>query len=540
MKNKRFIILISIAAITIVGLFGFMFYYSLIKGPGEGTPTNPIELTNFGSSAPVEQQPSTGISNTLITPEPTPAATAPISLHNLRKISETPVVGAVSFEKERAIENAAPLTFSFENDLKLNDTNKEVRSLQIFLNSIIDSINTTLPQVGPIAKTGPASFGKEGTFFGPATKEALIRFQNKYPEEILTPAGLKTGDGVFAGATREKANSLLAGAPGVLVSKLTGAQKQTETATALRYVDRLAGNVYETYIDNIKEKRVSNTPIFGIQDAVFGNQGQSVVMRYLKTDGSTIETFLGNIKNEVLGGDSPIELKGYFLPENVLGASASPDGKNMFYIFKSSGGVVGINSALESGKNTQIFDSSFSEWLVEWPNQRSITLATKPSYVADGYLYSLDPTGGPLHKLLGNIKGLMSKVSPDGRLVLYAGGDLSLKTFSSTEKTINDLGLKTLPEKCVWSTDNINIYCAIPKDIPGGNFPDSWYQGEVQFDDALWKINTKTNSNTLLSDPGSSVGESIDGTDLFLDQKENNLFIINKKDSTLWALGPVV
>ena len=47
-----------------------------------------------------------------------------------------PTAGAIAFEKERPIDNLPPATFSFGQDLKLNDTNKDVRSLQIFLNSI--------------------------------------------------------------------------------------------------------------------------------------------------------------------------------------------------------------------------------------------------------------------------------------------------------------------------------------------------------------------------------------------------------------------
>ncbi len=44
--------------------------------------------------------------------------------------------------------------------------------------------------------------------FGLKTKAAVINFQNKYPDEILRPAGLKSGNGKVGAATREKLNKV--------------------------------------------------------------------------------------------------------------------------------------------------------------------------------------------------------------------------------------------------------------------------------------------------------------------------------------------
>ena len=77
----------------------------------------------------------------------------------------------------------------------------------------------------------------------------------------------------------------------------------TEFMPALRYVERSTGNIYQTFADKIEERRFSRTVIPKIYDAYFGNSGQSVVMRHLKEDDYTIETFSGVLPKEKLGED---------------------------------------------------------------------------------------------------------------------------------------------------------------------------------------------------------------------------------------------
>jgi hypothetical protein len=263
-------------------------------------------------------------------------------------------------------------------------------------------------------------------------------------------------------------------------------------------------------------------------------------MRYLKADGETIETFFGNLPKEVLGADTIVNntVSGTLLPDNTKDISVSPDASSMFYLFNSGNDMLGTTFNLTTSKKMQIFDSPFTEWISQWPDSKMITLTTKPSSSVPGYMYTMDQNGKNFINVLSNINGLTTLTSPSGKLILYGDGSLNLSVYNTATNTSILLGIKTLPEKCVWGGTSDVIYCAVPKSIPSGQYPDTWYQGEVSFSDQIWSVNIATGNTTMLVDPLTvNGGEDIDGIKLALDPSANYLFFVNKKDSYLWEFN---
>ena len=313
----------------------------------------------------------------------------------------------------------------------------------------------------------------------------------------------------------------------------------TEFVPTLRYVNKITGNIYQTFADKMDERIFSSTTIPKVYEAYFGNKGESVIMRYLKESNDTIETFLRTLPKEVLGGDttSSDEVRGSFLPENISDMSVSPDASKIFYLFNTGENAIGVTLSLSTNTKVQVFDSPFREWLSFWPNDKMITITTKPSSNVPGFMYAINPERKDFNKILGGINGLTTLTSPNGKLVLYGNNNLSLGIFDIDTGSSSFLGIKTLPEKCVWGMASDIIYCAVPKYTNQTGYPDSWYQGEVSFSDEIWEIDATSGNTTIILDPITiEGGEEVDAVKLNMDEGQNYLFFVNKKDSYLWEL----
>jgi len=119
-----------------------------------------------------------------------------------RKIQELQTK-LLTIRDTKRLENAfpgIPVYFTFEKRLELSHVNSDVQYLQIILNSDPDT---------RLASTGPGSPGKETNKFGPLTKAAVIKFQEKYSDEILAPWKFTRGTGIVGPTTRKMLNAQL-------------------------------------------------------------------------------------------------------------------------------------------------------------------------------------------------------------------------------------------------------------------------------------------------------------------------------------------
>lgn len=312
------------------------------------------------------------------------------------------------------------------------------------------------------------------------------------------------------------------------------------SSTAIRYVERGTGHIVETTGDSLESVKISNTTIPKVPEAIWFPNGQSVIMRYLKEGAENIYSFSANIVKATTTQDVSKNPKSAFLPTNIEQLSVSPSGDKIFYLINAGGESIGVLSNIDGSNKNPIFKSAVTEWLASWPNKEIIALATKPSFAAPGYLFFLNTKTDAASKILSGVNGLTALVSSTTKKILYSesvDGSIKLNYYSLKNNASKTLSFKTLPEKCVWSkTEDFVVYCAVPKTIDGGDYPDIWYQGLVSFNDSVWKVDTKTNSSELVFNFKKESGNEFDVTNPFLSGDDEYLFFTNKKDLTFWSL----
>jgi hypothetical protein len=310
------------------------------------------------------------------------------------------------------------------------------------------------------------------------------------------------------------------------------------------YLEKENGNVFESKLETMQINRISNSMMPRITEAYFSNQGSSVVVRYLKSKGDTISSFVLDIpKITSLGTSTSASVpNGRFLSAGIMDMKISNDEKSVFYLTRSDifDDRSSFGSIFNFEKNTvsEVFQSPFSEWLPVSYNSKSVLLQTKASQNVAGFLYSFDIQTGVLKKIIGDIKGLTTLPSPDEQHILYSEstkGGLALRIYNRGDNTTTNLILQTLPEKCLWKNDNATIYCATPKNLASTAYPDAWYQGTVSFSDNLWQVDAKTGKSAVILVPTSFTTEQFDMTSLTLSPLQDFIYFINKKDSSLWA-----
>ena len=303
----------------------------------------------------------------------------------------------------------------------------------------------------------------------------------------------------------------------------------------VRYAEKGTGYIYDIYADGTRETQVAGTVVARAAIAQFGAGGTTVAIRYVKPDNATVGTFLGTVTPPSTP-DSGIAgtLAGTFLPDGIIDLAISPDGKSLAYVAPVQNGSIGMSMKMDGTGKKQLFLSPFSEWLIGW-SAAGLSATTKAAADIAGYSYAISSTG-MFHKVLGPVSGLTTLISPDGKSVLYGIG--SAGTMSLHVRTIKgnadvNLGISTLPEKCVWAGDSSAIYCGVPQYVQSSPYPDAWYQGSVHFNDAIWKADPATGITTRLTTGSEGL---VDATDLTLSADGSYLFVVNKTDGSLWSL----
>lgn len=297
----------------------------------------------------------------------------------------------------------------------------------------------------------------------------------------------------------------------------------TSTASVVRYVLRSNGHIYDYNLETGERTRVSDLTFSQAFNAELTNSGAFI--QYLEGGGETIQTSFVSLTEE-----TPTQTQ---LPEGIQNISLH---SNQFAWVRKSGNeaLIEVGSLSDLSEDT-IYQSFFTEWVVEWEDDTYLLLHQKPSVFAEGFAYRLSKNGGTLRLVLGGVEGLTTKTNNEGTRALYSRStatSIGLFTKALNSDTLASIQIaRTLPEKCTFSYEDATFaYCGVPQAVPQANYPDDWYQGEIVFEDKIELLNTTTGTTEVLHDTGIDIVEPI------VTKNEDYFIGRDKATGMLWRL----
>lgn len=175
------------------------------------------------------------------------------------------------------------------------------------------------------------------------------------------------------------------------------------------------------------------------------------------------------------------------------------------------------------------------------PQTNRMCYLPTPDARIKGKLFCLDLEGNN-KKDYGGQFGQDYLWSPDGRKILTSfakeesGNQLVLAVMNKDGGETKGLSFATTVKKCVWSKNNVDVYCAMvggaPLDVM---LPNAWEEQIFNSADTFWKINTRTGEKKRLVELEKIPG-AIDAEDLTLDPEEKFLFFRARRDGSLWRI----
>ncbi len=226
--------------------------------------------------------------------------------------------------------------FVFTRTLQVGSSGEDVRQLQKILNSDMDS---------RVTSAGPGSPGLETTYFGSLTQAAVVKFQEKYRQDVLLPNGLSAGTGFVGRSTLALLNK----------SSLANNQKNDAIAFSPPSTTNVLVPPNTTPVAlpttfSTKNPNAKNLDlVLDAIDRVGKKQGLSsdkilrakqVVISEAATSSDLNKKFIEVLKNSVSTSPMPVEsawaklirpLKEAFFPRKTLAAGQSPFGGALLF-----------------------------------------------------------------------------------------------------------------------------------------------------------------------------------------------------------------
>jgi len=298
----------------------------------------------------------------------------------------------------------------------------------------------------------------------------------------------------------------------------------------INFFSQTNGELFEINLDGSNLQKIPATSLTDLIKIIWSPDNDKVVGIFKENE--QIKKYFFDYKNN----------KSISLSQNLRWVTWSPDSNKIAYQYIDE--IKGINVISVSepdGSNWKnIFNTRIEDLIINWPLEDKISIHPKPSGHAPGMIALINPITEFYEIVLSNIFGLSINWSSKGDKFIYSntdsdGKNLKLYLWNEKNKTSKELDFITLPEKCTFDQDGLNIFCAIPQKISlNAVWPDDYYMGIISTKDDLYKINLETNEKIKIIASGDD--QYYDAKELMISPNQDYLIFINKRDGKLYSV----
>lgn len=359
--------------------------------------------------------------------------------------------------------------------------------------------------------------------------------QNRTTTTMAQPDATNTGEPVLS--TEVSAQKIVKIANGPIAGATLIQVTRPATSTIARFVTQTNGHTFDLVLDSpgTVSKTVSNTTVPGIVKVTWSEKGRGALMQYFETN--TVKTVHFLLQPPASTTTIPARVR--FLPEGITSLAVSPDGANIAYLVKTTGGSDGYTAQADGNGTKKMFSLPLSQVSISWPSSGTLLAQSASAAGVPGVVFSVDAKTGVNAPLI-YASGLTAIADRSFGHVIYQTADTERSTYVRDTKTglAKPLSFDPLPEQCVFSNATSTLmYCATPLTYVPANYTDLRHVGAIGTPLNIVSFNIATGKSSIVASPGSADGgEQADIAEMSLSPDDKYLIYIRKGDRSLWAV----
>ena len=299
----------------------------------------------------------------------------------------------------------------------------------------------------------------------------------------------------------------------------------------VRYVEKGTGHIYDIDLGSGVETRTYGTTIGQTVKAIFAPGGQQLAIA-TETNGEWRWRYAAL-------GTSTEDVRLQTLPIDIENVAVTETGEVKYTV--SNEDTTAYRFDPEQNETTTLFSLPLFDVEVLWGSDTTYVYNRPAPFLRGGGYEvagnALSPvTGFTFGTTLLKVGNRLAVSHYDPEAERYASSVLNPDSTETTRFSIT-----VIPEKCAGQESGIStpkFWCAAPLQNNHRLYVRNWYQGVNQYDDLLWEIDPISGDATILIDFPSTLGYSLDVSNLAVSPDSSAMGFINRFNDTLWIYYP--